>query len=160
MEKKTALDGCITLNLTKLVRDGGVRYGETYAGTWTAGTAGKNHMGFALVQDTIILDYRLVQLQRNVREHIQLSLSPCNFGGQRLYMHCPECGARVLKLYLAPIAGRFLCRSCGDLTYESQQDSRHGGFFDVINQFKRGIKEERRYYARWEQGQRRARRPH
>lgn len=146
-EKKAITDNCITLNLLKLAREGSIRYGAAYSGMFTA--PGDNQMQFILARDTITLFYHHIRQDREIKEVIKLSLAPCNFGGQRLYMHCPECQARVLKLYFVSEHGRYLCRSCGDLSYESRQDSRHGGIYDLLKQLRANVKEERRYAAAW-----------
>ena len=58
---------------------------------------------------------------------VTLVTSPCNYGKHRWWFLCPlvGCGKRVGKLYLAPGAKYFGCRSCYRLTYESCRE-RHG----------------------------------
>jgi len=59
---------------------------------------------------------------------VQLSRTPCYFGGFRYWLSCPlgdsrnRCGRRVLKLYQPPGAKYFGCRHCYDLTYRSQKE--------------------------------------
>lgn len=57
---------------------------------------------------------------------IQLTTTPCNFGGQRYWFICPlikndiPCNCRVGVLYAA---GKYLgCRKCHDLAYLTQQE--------------------------------------
>jgi hypothetical protein len=59
---------------------------------------------------------------------VVLSVRGMRYGGVCWYMHCPECGRRVRKLYV-PLAGRhFLaCRQCHGLAYESSQAHRTVG---------------------------------
>jgi len=63
---------------------------------------------------------------------IQLTTTPCNFGGVRYWFICPlskngvYCGRRVAKLYKAPGGNYFGCRHCYDLSYESRNESRLG----------------------------------
>ncbi len=65
---------------------------------------------------------------------VQLTTTPCNFGGIRYWFICPlskngvYCGRRVAKLYKAPGANYFGCRHCYDLSYESRNESRLGRF--------------------------------
>ena len=54
---------------------------------------------------------------------VDLVTTPCNFGGVRYWFACPTCGRRVGGLYLAPGSRRFMCRSCGNLTYRSRNRS-------------------------------------
>jgi hypothetical protein len=53
---------------------------------------------------------------------VRLQWTPCNYGGSRVWFHCPveHCGQRVAILYAN---GSVACRSCRQLTYQSQQDS-------------------------------------
>ena len=44
-------------------------------------------------------------------------------GGKRPWFLCPSCGRRCGVLYL--IRSRFLCRKCGGLSYECQNEPRH-----------------------------------
>lgn len=64
-----------------------------------------------------------------LRQTIELSFSPTNFGGQRLWFMCPgeagekSCSRRTDFLYLLPDARFFACRQCHRLTYRSSQTS-------------------------------------
>jgi hypothetical protein len=53
-------------------------------------------------------------------EHVAVSWEPCRFGGRRPYFHCPTCWRRVLQLHGD---GRYLCRTCQNLSYPSQRES-------------------------------------
>jgi len=65
---------------------------------------------------------------------VQLTTTPCNFGGVRYWFICAlskngvSCGRRVAKLYKAPGGNYFGCRHCYNLSYESRNESRHGIF--------------------------------
>jgi hypothetical protein len=56
---------------------------------------------------------------------VQLTTTPCNFGGKRYWFICPlirngiACNKRVGVLYLPSGASYFGCRHCYDLTYQS-----------------------------------------
>jgi hypothetical protein len=39
------------------------------------------------------------------------------------WLTCPSCGRRAGTLYMPPMAQRFACRKCHDLTYTSCQES-------------------------------------
>lgn len=65
---------------------------------------------------------------------VQLTTTPCNFGGVRYWFICPLsrngvcCGRRVAKLNLAPGANYFGCRHCYDPSYESRNEPRLARF--------------------------------
>lgn len=48
--------------------------------------------------------------------------TPCNYGGKRVWLLCPQCGKRVVVLYVR--WRKFLCRHCLDINYSSQHESR------------------------------------
>ena len=58
---------------------------------------------------------------------VSLTTTPCHFGGVRYWFTCP-CDRRVGTLYLPPGGGRFACRHCYDLSYESRNETRLGRF--------------------------------
>jgi len=66
--------------------------------------------------------------QVNNSQIIQVTTSPCNFGGYRHWFHCPmmvdgkPCGRRVRKLYRPLGSPYFGCRHCHDLTYRAQKE--------------------------------------
>ncbi len=59
---------------------------------------------------------------------VDMTTTPCNFGGVRHWFFCPlvvngkACGRRIGKLYMPPGAKYFGCRNCHDLTYRCQQE--------------------------------------
>jgi len=53
----------------------------------------------------------------------KISLTPTHvhLGGIRYWFICPKCGVRVRKLYKHTDTLNFYCRTCCDLTYQSQK---------------------------------------
>jgi len=84
---------------------------------------------------------------------VQLTTTPCNFGGVRYWFICPlsrngiYCGRRVGKLYSPPGSHYYGCRHCFDLSYESRNESRHG----LISQLGHLLKAERQYEELYKQ---------
>jgi hypothetical protein len=54
-------------------------------------------------------------------DSVRVVSTPCQFGGVRWWIRC-ACGRRVVKVYLPPGQCRFACRTCHNLTYESNQE--------------------------------------
>lgn len=52
---------------------------------------------------------------------VQITTSPCNYGGVRWWWRCPLSGRRAAKLYLPPGASIFACRNAYRLAYQSQR---------------------------------------
>lgn len=88
---------------------------------------------------------------------VQLTTTPCNFGGVRYWFICPlsrngvYCGRRVAKLYKAPGGSYFGCRHCNNLSYESRNESRHGmfGAFGAVLKADKQIEELSEQIKRW-----------
>jgi hypothetical protein len=84
---------------------------------------------------------------------VQLTTTPCNFGGVRYWFICPlsrngvYCGRMVAKLYKAPGASYFGCRHCYDLSYESRNEPRLARFGGIGYP----LKIERQYEELYEQ---------
>ncbi len=129
MTKQTT-DDLLVLDVRFLARHGyfAAGPGELAAGvvTWTwrghvSGLINVEHRGGD--PDAVTLDYRVRRPGedwRLVRERIALDRTACNFGGSRLWFRCPSCAARRAVLYGA--AGRFRCRICHDLAYDSTRE--------------------------------------
>ena len=96
-----------------------------YAGryTWSAGGSPAGSIDYRVEHDRLVLDYR-VRVHggewESIEEPVQLSRTPCNYGGERLWFLCPACSKRVAVL--ASHGKRFVCRHCHKLPYGSQQD--------------------------------------
>ena len=58
--------------------------------------------------DTLDLGYGAVEITR----------TPCHFGGTRHWFVCPRCEGRKAVLYV--IRGRMMCRICGGLRYRME----------------------------------------
>ncbi len=74
--------------------------------------------------DALILDYRIRTSAGEpwvpVRERVGLERTPCRYGGSRPWFRCPGCKRRRAVLY--SVEGRFRCRVCHDLAYESTRE--------------------------------------
>jgi hypothetical protein len=51
-------------------------------------------------------------------EILELAQTPCNYGGARHWLVCPGCKCRRAKLH--DVGGRFQCRKCAGLVYQTQ----------------------------------------
>ena len=50
-------------------------------------------------------------------QNIEVTKTPCNFGGQRFWFICPQCHKKVGVLYKKPTSEVILCRDCHGLKY-------------------------------------------
>jgi hypothetical protein len=130
-------EACLSLDSTKLLRAGALEPGLV-VWRWPLRYGGESRCALlCLERFRLQVCYRqdgywayeigLGSDLADVRDHLlydlPVSWTPCNFGGERPWLHCPRrgCGRRVRKLYLA---GRyFLCRQCGRVKFLSQSES-------------------------------------
>jgi hypothetical protein len=87
-------------------------YGARGVFTWSTGsTAGVtyNPQGF-------FLSFSIKDVAHS--QQVDVTYTPCNYGGARPWLTCPECGKRAGKLYLERLL--FRCRPCTRLAYGSQ----------------------------------------
>ncbi len=134
---KTTVEQCLVLAadrslLGQFPEEGAVRYSLT----WRHGNREEGSIGCcAMTRDgerRLALRYRTTPRQgesEQIEEPIELTWTPCRFGGRRWWFRCPLirngqlCGRRVAKLYLPPGGRYFGCRHCYDLTYTSAQEA-------------------------------------
>lgn len=124
---KDTVEGRTSLDINRWVRDGYLTAGRSFNWQWTWGDGSKSNINVRVESAWSI---RLIYRTRSGGEidwtdvdySIQLTRTPCRFGGERTWFLCPGrgCGRRIAKLYCA---GRYyVCRHCGDLAYSSQRE--------------------------------------
>lgn len=124
---KNTIEGRTSLDINRWARDGYLTAGRSFNWQWTWGDGSKSNINVRVESAwTIRLIYRTRSGGEvdwtDVDYSIQLTRTPCRFGGERTWFLCPGrgCGRRVAKLYCA---GRYyVCRHCGDLAYSSQRE--------------------------------------
>ncbi len=124
---KNTIEGRTSLDINRWARDGYLTAGRWFNWQWTWGDGSKSNINVRVESAwTIRLIYRTRSGSEvdwtDVDYSIQLTRTPCRFGGERTWFICPGrgCGRRVAKLYCA---GRYyVCRHCGDLAYSSQHE--------------------------------------
>lgn len=104
-------------------RQGTLQSGNAGTLSWTWNGRQNGSVRYRVESERLTLEYRY-RLPgggwEDVEEVIELARTACNFGGERIWMLCPQCDRRVLLLYGA--GKYFLCRHCHHLTYATQQE--------------------------------------
>ena len=124
---KNTIEGRTSLDINRWARDGYLTADRSFSWQWTWGDGSTSNINVRVESAWLI---RLIYRTRSGGEvdwtdvdySIQLTRTPCRFGGERTWFLCPGrgCGRRVAKLYCA---GRYyVCRHCGDLAYSSQRE--------------------------------------
>ena len=136
---KRAVEGCLVLDVNKLVRIGVIRT-TPWHGTivWSSTSTGEctARVGYACTSEgngwVLSLSYTITRAggeKQDVELRIPLQTTIPRFGGVRWWFTCPlvvrgrSCERRVGKLYLPSGGLYFGCRHCYDLTYTSCQES-------------------------------------
>jgi len=136
---KQPVEECLTWDIGDLSRAGVFRapFGTACSCVWKDTTEREIltvnfSLGGSPVASYLQVNYRQGNLESSslVSCTIDLTLEACHFGGAKHVFKCPgegggvPCGQRIMKLYL--VHGRWLCRTCGNLTYLTRQkhDSR------------------------------------
>lgn len=69
---------------------------------------------------TKVIELALTHSDMLVPYYVQLSHTPCHFGGKRSWFCCGLCSKRCGSLYLSENENSLFCRSCAGLRYSSQ----------------------------------------
>jgi hypothetical protein len=126
---KETVEGLKKLDVNRLHRQRLLNPGCRGSISWSKGENSLGSIGFEVKDRCLVLDYRYRRASEEweeVRYPVQLTWTPCNYGGDRPWFVCSgvvngyHCGRRVGKLYSR--GKYFLCRHCHDLTYESRKD--------------------------------------
>jgi len=124
-DKKTTAEECKSISIVNMKKWGFFK-ARTHSGgiTWTS-YGNKTNIAYDFDREKLRL--RLRYTFSNAEDdpkakqdyYVRMSTTPCQFGGVRYWMHCPQCGKRSGKLFLA---GKyvFACRTCWNLSYQSQ----------------------------------------
>ncbi len=132
-QRKTSVELCRKISIRFLKNNGFLDADRAGSIVWK--NAAGQVLGSVEVETFISADADKTYLELttggivNSRQKIELTTTPCNYGGWRWWFTCPVvkdgiyCGNRVTKLFLPPAAKYFGCRECYDLTYESCQKS-------------------------------------
>lgn len=132
---RPTVEGSLTLDLSKLMRDRALRPGHSDAGTlsWHNVATGErtSSIRYAAALGSQSGALRLVYTStsnwsresRNLDYSVELVTTPQPFGGVRWWFLCPRTGAHVTKLHLPPGAWTFASRSAYRLGYRSQRET-------------------------------------
>lgn len=178
-DKKNTVEDCTCLSIVKLKEFGLLGGCCSTTLTWTRSLSGhKSSIGIVvdvLSEPYVKLSYTVTDRSSGEKTDydykVQLTTTPCNFGGVRYWFICPlsrngvYCGRRVAKLYCAPGRNYYGCRHCHNLSYESRNECRHGifGIFGGVLNIDKRIEKLSNQTKRWTYGgrlTRKARRIH
>ena len=111
---------CRRIDVRRWQREGILRTRQAGFWQWSDAETGERRaiIGYRSDEFSVALNYSIDG--RDCSQRVWLSKTACNYGGERPWFVCPIRGERVAVLYLR--AGRFACRHCQQIAYESQSD--------------------------------------
>jgi hypothetical protein len=115
-----------SLDIRKMVRNDCVKPRNYFGWQWT------NEAGEKVASVSCAVNEHASQLtvsyswwrhdeseRQEVKRHIWLISTPCNYGGVRWWFSCPCCQRRAAVLYI--MGGALRCARCGRVSYASQR---------------------------------------
>lgn len=100
----------------------------TMQGQWTFGNGVTAKVGLYVRREGIALDYTITRFgcePQAVHDAVPVVWTACNYGGERAWFECPDCGIRRRVLYLPTGKTRFRCQKCHNLAHSTQQMDTH-----------------------------------
>ncbi len=122
---KETVENSLVLDVLAFAREGSLRLGASGTRRWKHTDGKPSSVAWVMGYDALCLTYTVTAKDGGRTPYsytVTLTHTPGTYGGQRVWFACPECGHPVRKICLPPAGGRFLCRSCHDLTYKTRQE--------------------------------------
>jgi hypothetical protein len=125
---KSTTGAYLQLDVRRLQRDGLLERRGEFNWRWSRNGEAVGDINIRPETDRVILRYRTRSRGETdwVEQQFPVSLgrTPCHYGGERVWFHCPArgCGRRVAILYGGAI---FACRHCHLLAYPCQREQPH-----------------------------------
>jgi hypothetical protein len=134
LNAKELVEDCLKLDCNRLAKGGSLIPGVSGIISWPKRSvfSDSQAVSFTVTSRPHFGAALQISFRRNksedVEQFIALQSTRTNFGGRRIWFLCPAtaegkpCRRRCAKLYFHQ--GRFACRSCHGLAYESQREGR------------------------------------
>jgi hypothetical protein len=139
-------EGCRSLDVNRLHREGCLRSGWSGIWQWTREGERVAWINLLAAFDRLDLTYN-VRIGggdwEDVSESVRIVHAGCSYGGARPYFICPGvvsgriCERRVAKLYKS--TRYFLCRHCNRLSYASQSEDALGRILRRANKIRQRL---------------------
>ena len=129
--------------------EGLLRAGHTFGWTWTCDGKFTGNIGVARTNHGVRLDYTVGSGSdcRDASQQITVNSTGCNYGGSRPWFACPVCHRRAAVLFLR--GGRFACRKCQRISYQSQSGSALDRICNRFHQLEARVEAGKPKWQRW-----------
>lgn len=132
---KKTIESTNRIDIRYLHRNKLLKPGIVSSLNWTTRGKPNGNIQFSCFDKYLLLAYRYRTNSeaewKDVRQHIQITETSCNYGGARKWFICPNCDCRVA--ILCSHHSRFVCRKCANLAYYVQTQGFHSRMVDKRN---------------------------
>lgn len=122
---KTTTESQHWIDIRWLKKQGYLPPGSMGSLSWSRGEEETGSIRYRMEGDRMVLFYRYRHHGGEwepAEQTVTFDWTSCNYGGHRTWFLCPNCKQRIAILFGA--GKYFFCRSCYNLTYASQQESK------------------------------------
>ena len=118
---KGTVEASKQIDIRRLNRDKLLRPGNSLNVAWSFRHKPDEKITINVERNRIRLIYHVQRGETGweaVDQPVNITRTPCHYGGSRPWFFCPECDRRVAVIY--GVGKYFLCRHCHTLAYQSQ----------------------------------------
>jgi len=131
--ERVTVEACARVDVAMLRRAGLIRPIEPKGNRWNYNRNGAQTCSvavFGFPDSPLSLHFViLTQDKERYEQDVRLSFTPCNYGKERPWLHCPLCARRVFRLFYYDNVWNngkqvhyFACRHCLKLTYDQRRE--------------------------------------
>lgn len=130
-------------------KGGHLREGAVFSWAWTCDGESVGSIGVTRNATGVRLAYSFKHGDgwRDASQHIAVTTTPCHLGGSRPWFSCPACGRRAGVLFLR--SGRFACRRCQHISYQSQSASPTDRLCSLFHRLDAQVEDGKPKWQRW-----------
>jgi hypothetical protein len=129
---------------------GYLKVGRAFNWTWTCDGVPTGNINVVAEAGAVRLIYSIqnhADQRRDASQVITVTATPCHYGGSRPWFACPICRDRAAVLYLR--AGRFACRHCNRIAYQSQSGTMHDRVCNLYHRLADTLEDGKPKWQRW-----------
>jgi len=122
---KRIVENSNTIDIRRLHRDGLLEPGNSLSMEWSFRGKPDGEITINVEHHRMRLVYYTKREDKEweaVDQPVNITWTPCHYGGSRPWFFCPECDRRAAVIYGA--GKYFLCRHCHTLVYQSQNSNK------------------------------------
>ena len=126
-QTKTSIESQLAVDIRYIKKQGLLTQGQKGVLSWSCNGKTTGKINYQVHESGINLSYKTGSSKTSEWKEIELFIhfayTPCNYGGERTWLICPNtlCNRRVTCLY--GTGEYFLCRHCNNLNYQSQHQN-------------------------------------